>query len=833
LILHEDFHGWLSDGPKEQVTAALRHMKTMLCNGRPNSFKGCQGPNKGWLRAAVGGTNGRQFYLWFALHGAGVVDGLLEPGQILVRAVRHHDETSAPIDARGDVVAWTPHDLFEQADRAEVLSPAQRRAAMSDAPIQLVLGSPGAGKTTVLQEMLRHLEGRVLYLTFSANLAERAREAIPYLVDDKAEPIVMTFGELFEKLGAQPVPRELSFEDAAAILRRGLGPRVKELGPWIDDVPALLAEVQAHLVGRFAATPALDRMDAYVAARGDTIGVDAAQAAWRVTSWLSANDLDALFPGPRAAWRILERLAEDTWDPNDLRAVSWLVVDEVQDLTSVELDVVLALAPRAGLKLAGDEGQTLRATGFSWAGLKDKLHGRGPLTEARLDANVRSTREVAGFVQRVGRAYQRLAKASRPCAQGAVEIDPVAGGQVVLLEVDAIDDTLRDALGAADAVVTIGRRSALVGIRAPSLTSETSKGLDFDSVALLGLGAARIELSRLMELSLVDRAATERGRTLIDHVRVAASRAVSRIVVIEDAASVAGVRDLIGDGDERDPGLLRRIEVGELAAFFEVDTGDALTRLGRALELCAELLESSPSQALAQADSAQRLFVQAGRARAVGDGLRSDLYRSRARARLVSGLEADDRVLLKGSQSDFRQAGDLRTSERVALYLDALEGRVTKLVERLSKGPLDVQLDVRVGDRLMRALDPVVRAEVARVARSAELDPTTATAVLEIVERLGWDDPEVRDACALVQRRGTLATLRQGGDLREAETFAAQHGLVDEGLSAVTELARAIERFAQAEHAVTDAEWAALAALLPDKLIATVHRAKRPPSKKK
>ena len=57
-------------------------------------------------------------------------------------------------------------------------------------------------------------------------------------------------------------------------------------------------------------------------------------------------------------------------------------MDEVQDLTPLEVFVILSLSRHlnsgsrspGSLLLAGDEAQTVRATDFEWARLDDMLH---------------------------------------------------------------------------------------------------------------------------------------------------------------------------------------------------------------------------------------------------------------------------------------------------------------------------------------------------------------------------------------------------------------------------------------------------------------------------
>ena len=72
-------------------------LEQLAAHGRTAIVKGCARPNRGWRRSPLGGARGSQYYLWWGIAGSsGPADSCgAEPGTIVVRAVRHHDDHAA------------------------------------------------------------------------------------------------------------------------------------------------------------------------------------------------------------------------------------------------------------------------------------------------------------------------------------------------------------------------------------------------------------------------------------------------------------------------------------------------------------------------------------------------------------------------------------------------------------------------------------------------------------------------------------------------------------------------------------------------------------------
>lgn len=697
LHLHQDFVDWLTNAPPPQRAASLRALEALIAHGRPNRVKGVRGVNQGWLRTPVGGTNGNQFYLWFAASGSAPVGDSIRTGEHLVRAVRHHDETSVRIEATGQTMPWSARDLFEELGRDtgvledQAHSEDQRRAMGALGQVHLVLGSPGAGKTTALLHSLRRLEGEVLYLTFSAALAQRAREWVEAVLDNAHEIHIKTFGELFPGGFRDPSP-----ELRKSRLKLELAQRLPQLGPWVGQGELRADELYDELHAHYFGFPGELDPEGYRARRGEVIGKEAAAAAARAASWLSATTVAELFPGPFAARRATSTSVCAGYD--------WVVIDEVQDLTEVELAWLVRQVDREGtrpgLRAAGDEGQTLRPTGFTWAGFKRLLGEKRDVSETRLSANLRSTREIAQLIGSLTTHCYRdgLPRALRPGAQGHVELDPVEGGECLLVVYrESIDELIRE-LAKLSIIVEVGRSEGSDLSRAARtadaryFTSETAKGLDFECVAVFGLGEALETLTRLRDAGETDALALERLRSLADHMRVAVSRPVSRLVLFEPTPELA--RRVVAVVEAAPPGSdteLREVSVRMALDHMALDTGDALSGLAESLNLSESRLEHAPEEALSHAEQALAAFRRAGRAQAVGLELRKRAYVARGRARARLAMRDSNADMLKRAQSDFREADDVATVHALGLLIDVMRHEtLSKLSDHVAQlGRLD------------------------------------------------------------------------------------------------------------------------------------------------
>jgi len=224
-------------------------------------------------------------------------------------------------------------------------------------PPLILVGSAGSGKTALTLEKMKHIEGEVLYVTHSAFLAQSARN-LYYghgFERDGQEASFFSFWEFMESIRV-PQGREATWRDFAAWFGR-----MRQQFKGIDGHQAF-----EEIRGVLGANPAgpLDR-ESYIAL-GVRQSIFTGSERERVydlftkyREWLRAGSLvDLNFLA--AEW--LER-AEPRFD--------FVVVDEVQDMTPVQLSLILKTLKKPGhFLLCGDSNQIVHPNFFSWSKVK-------------------------------------------------------------------------------------------------------------------------------------------------------------------------------------------------------------------------------------------------------------------------------------------------------------------------------------------------------------------------------------------------------------------------------------------------------------------------------
>jgi hypothetical protein len=226
-------------------------------------------------------------------------------------------------------------------------------------PPCIVIGSAGSGKTALVLEKMKDAPGEVLYVTRSPYLVHTARNlyyALEYENDEQAVSF-LSFAEYLASLRVPP-GREMRFHDFAQwFARHRAASRLKDPYP-------LFEEFQGVLTGPSTGSPYLSR-EAY-------LGLGIRQSIFAEEERLHVYDL------------FLKYLAflqdNDYYDTNILSyhylplvapRYDFVVVDEVQDLTMIQLQLILqSLCEPHQFLLCGDANQIVHPNFFSWSTLK-------------------------------------------------------------------------------------------------------------------------------------------------------------------------------------------------------------------------------------------------------------------------------------------------------------------------------------------------------------------------------------------------------------------------------------------------------------------------------
>ena len=644
LLVHPDVDDWMRAQPdlRRRVDWLLFELTTRGDAGRPKGIVGpsalvTDAPALRWRRSGVGGFH--YYAWWFPATGW---DGIDDGRTIVVRAVRHHDEMR-PL-AAGSPDTYSERNLID----LDPLTEEQRQVMAAEARVRVVVGQPGHRQDR-RPDLHRRRRGRSACRRMPACSTSRSPSgwSAPPRSCWTACPASRGASRSWRSptcsgAGAgwsaprSPPPRKTRSRSSAAPCAdspRETSPpgrtRIARSGPrsaltsWgrPSRSPSRRAACRPPTRRSCASPPTLRR-------RAGQLSSSVARAAHHAAQvFVGRQDLPSV---QREAWAAIGRIERGALD-RELRAIGGLIVDEIQDLTLLQIAVLAKAAQRAGelhqadgvgygplFVAAGDESQVVHPSGFDWGSAKDLLAeilDASP-REITLRLNQRSPVPLIEVANRTSKLYDDLPREYRPRGSAQADTGDAPGGDVgeVALTTVAPDDP---DLGAwldllADtphgAVVTAETRSsaptdeALDALLADQrfddlrFTAGTVKGLDRQYVVLWG--ASRILKSIRDEIE----AAKERGgsvrylvaRTGIDELRVALSRSTETLVLLDtpDAETDPLLQEMADDG------LLKRRSIAFLRARLEERNADARERALGFLEDTLGLLESDLDRAL-------------------------------------------------------------------------------------------------------------------------------------------------------------------------------------------------------------------------------------------
>ena len=561
LIVHDDLIDNLSED-----SALGRRLKLVFsqlaANGRTSIVKGCKDSiNRGWQRTPVSGNNR---YLWWCHHDSDHAATLgLAQRSIVIRTVRHHDD-HAPLKSgvRNDYIDWQPSD---QASGQLPWTDRQKKFIYDEAPIRILNGNPGSGKTTALWEAICARDAQsVLYLTWSSRLAEMASAHLESFAGKGVKFIVRDLRSFLGELLGRDIQR-VDMEQSVRLFRQHIARlSVGDIGDWRRLPVGLYSEVRACVYGR--GSPNANDLplgrpgrNEYLSARRSELGAAADAVVKVVESIEETLNPDQWIPDLLAAADVSRLMASSSAERILKRAgihgVDRIVIDEAQDLTLLELralmDVYGAIAERKQslpfLLLAGDEGQTVVPTQFAWGPTKDVVYEkvqtlvenpRDLTTTHKLETNLRCPRNVCQLLEQASDLYTGLPKVSRPGDQVPPSDMQIHDARVVHAinddDEDAFDvlETLVDQNGVAVLSLNEGGENGDTGsLSDVILRTSDAKGLEYQSVCVLNPGRSLARIGKLA--SEAGPLSTLMARTAIDQLRVALSRATGDLVFFD------------------------------------------------------------------------------------------------------------------------------------------------------------------------------------------------------------------------------------------------------------------------------------------------------------
>ena len=262
-------------------------------------------------------------------------------------------------------------------------------------PPLIVIGSAGSGKTVLTLEKMKEAIGDVLYVTRSPYLVDSSRETyygLNYL-NDAQDVSFLSYAEFMDSIRVAETS-EVAYIDFARWFTR------HRAGSGLKDPHQLFEEINGVITGSTVDGPWLER-DEYLAL-GVRQSIYARDDRERVYDLFTKYREHLEEPG-RHDVNILtyryQSLVKPTWD--------FVVIDEVQDFTTVQLDLVLrTLKDAQNFILCGDANQLVHPNFFSWSALKrhfyEQTDAESPAELMRvLNTNYRNSRQVTEIANRI------------------------------------------------------------------------------------------------------------------------------------------------------------------------------------------------------------------------------------------------------------------------------------------------------------------------------------------------------------------------------------------------------------------------------------------------
>ena len=561
IFYHEDVANWISTHNRECRLKFL--LQTLAIKGLETAKKPTAGQNLKWFRSNV---KGYHYYLWWMMPGEQERETFqqigIQGGDILVREIRHHDNHEpCSLGRASDYFEFRHCDFQEEGYvGSESGLESLREVVQSREPIRLVTGLPGTGKTLALWRSIEAAENeKILYLTWSEKLAEDTRTRFSAYAPDSVKVDVLTFKEFIRQRVFKHFP-EIELVESRQLFEYALANEPNgNLGDWRDKKTELFSEIRGNLLG--LAIPnercgeangirCLERQ-AYVRRRRGKIPEVAAERASLVWSRIQERAHTA-FPEFKNAARFLADCAAGA---GFLSADDYtqIVCDEIQDLALVEisalLQYIIALEAKSGgeikLLLAGEEGQSVRPTGFTQGALNGLLHQtfkNRKKKEFVLTKSLRTPKRIAGLLDLISeKFYEEIDKSHRPPVAALETFDsedqatglilhaeaPVSQKREILKKISKKDDICFIFLNAPG-------ENMPSEILSKSYTPETVKGLEFETVCIVDAGEFVVELQgeyicEYDETPL----SNQEARLRIDKFRVAVSRTTQTLIFLD------------------------------------------------------------------------------------------------------------------------------------------------------------------------------------------------------------------------------------------------------------------------------------------------------------
>jgi len=352
-------------------------------------------------------------------------------------------------------------------------------------PPCIVIGSAGSGKTVLTLEKMKAAPGDVLYVTRSPYLVQNARNlyyALEY-TNDAQDVSFLSFAEYLASLRV-PHGREMGLQDFAQWFAR------HRAASRFKDPHALFEEFQGVITGPATDHPYLSREE--------YLGLGIRQSIFAADEWPYVYDLFGKY--------LVFMQENNYYDPNMLSShylplveprYDFVVVDEVQDLTTIQLQLILtSLREPHQFLLCGDANQIVHPNYFAWSTLKRFFYQQDGLAAPAeliriLHNNYRNSRNVIEVANRLLKLkHARFGSVDRESNYLVQSTSETSGTVLLLADTELITRELNQKTRQSTrfAVVVLHpehKPAARAHFQTPLIFSiQEAKGLEYDNIIL-------------------------------------------------------------------------------------------------------------------------------------------------------------------------------------------------------------------------------------------------------------------------------------------------------------------------------------------------------------
>lgn len=288
---------------------------------------------------------------------------------------------------------------FHLLDKVISFDPEQQETYLHPSPL-IIIGPAGSGKTALTLEKMKRAYGRVLYVTLSRYLADNSRNLYysHHYENEDQEISFLSFREYLETMRV-PEGGEITYRAFGAWLHRI--PKQQR----VSDAHRLYEEFRGVLTGSIIDKPWLSHEEYLgLGVRQSIFLADERELVYTLfEKYLAFLKQSGLYDPNILAHEHL-RLVQPSYD--------FIVVDEVQDITNIQLQLILKSLKRSDdFILCGDSNQIVHPNFFSWSGLKSMLYNAESLESGKvtriLQSNFRNSFAVTGLANTLLRIKQK------------------------------------------------------------------------------------------------------------------------------------------------------------------------------------------------------------------------------------------------------------------------------------------------------------------------------------------------------------------------------------------------------------------------------------------